>query len=333
MVQSPETVELLLSQIRAGLIPRGAEYAHELLELKKQEAASRGVSAEHIFLWDQSYYAHKQDEREKLHGAEVSEYFELHKTLAKLLQMFEHMFATRFKLVTPEDQRSANVPKGPLVWHEDVMMFSVWDGDTQEFMGYAYFDFFPREGKYTHVGHYSLQANFVQPDGTRFYPSSVLVMNYHKPSNDRPILLNLEDVRKLFHEIGHLVHALCTRTTYAGSQYVDRDFVEAPSLMFEQFFCMLPRNGPSPQNPNTINLIESANYRATMPHQGCLLPLLTHISKALQYLERIVARGSKGVELTAREAFDRRSLCCSGAEFSWLEACPRSAKRCVLQHI
>lgn len=52
----------------------------------------------------------------------------------------------------------------------------------------------------------------------------------------RPTLLGLNDVRKLFHEIGHLVHALCTVTKYAASQTVDRDFVEAPALMFEQFF-------------------------------------------------------------------------------------------------
>lgn len=241
MVQSPDTVEKLLSNIRGALIPQAAEYAHELLEMKKKDAAALGKNVEQVFLWDQSYYAQRQDEREKTHGTEVSEFFELHHTLAKLLQMFEHIFATRFQLITTEDQGeligSGQVPEGPLVWHEDVMMFSVWDGDTEEFMGYAYFDFYPREGKYTHVGHYSLQSNFIKPDGTRFYPSSVLVMNYNKPSDDRPILLNIEEVGKLFHEIGHLIHALCTRTDYAASQYVDRDFVEAPSLMFEQFFC------------------------------------------------------------------------------------------------
>lgn len=60
-------------------------------------------------------------------------------------------------------------------------------------------------------------------------------MNYIQTAG-RPTLLGLNDVRKLFHEIGHLVHALCTVTRYAASQYVDRDFVEAPALMFEHFF-------------------------------------------------------------------------------------------------
>ncbi|KUI61051.1 Saccharolysin [Cytospora mali] len=234
MVKNPETVTSLLFEIKDRLVPRGAEYARELLELKRKETAARGEASDQIFLWDQSYYSRLQAENEKAHGSELSEYFELHTTLAKLLQMFEHMFATRFELITPEQQRDLGNNR-PLIWHEDVLMFAVFDSDTECFMGYAYFDFHPREGKYTHVGHYSLQANFLQPDGTRFHASSALVMNYNKTA-DRATLLSLEEVRKLFHEIGHLIHALCTETAYAASQYVDRDFIEAPSLMFEQFF-------------------------------------------------------------------------------------------------
>lgn len=234
MVKNPETVTSLLFEIKGRLVPRGAEYARELLELKRNENAARGAASDQIFLWDQSYYAQMQAEKEKAHGAELSEYFELHTTLAKLLQMFEHMFATRFEIIMPEQQRELGDNR-PLIWHEDVLMFAVFDSEAECFMGYAYFDFYPREGKYTHVGHYSLQANFLQPDGTRFRASSVLVMNYNKTAN-RPTLLSLEEVRKLFHEIGHLIHALCTETNYAASQYVDRDFIEAPSLMFEQFF-------------------------------------------------------------------------------------------------
>ncbi|ROV87731.1 hypothetical protein VMCG_10579 [Cytospora schulzeri] len=164
----------------------------------------------------------------------LSEYFELHTTLAKLQQMFDHMFATRFELITTKQQRDLGNNE-PIIWHEDVLIFAVFDSDAEVFMGYAYFGFYHRDGRYTHIGHYCLQANFLQPDGTRFHASSVLVINYNKAA-DRPTLLSLGEVRKLFHEIGHLIHPLCTETVYAASQYVDRDFIEAPSLMSQQFF-------------------------------------------------------------------------------------------------
>jgi len=63
-------------------------------------------------------------------------------------------------------------------------------------------------------------------------------MNYMEPSvTGEPTLLSLEGVRKLFHEIGHMTHSLCIDTKYASSGlYVDRDFIEVPSLVFEQFF-------------------------------------------------------------------------------------------------
>lgn len=156
MVKTPEAVISLLSDIKSRLVPRGADYARELLELKENETASRGESSDEIFLWDQSYYAQLQDEKEKAHGAELSEYFELHTTLMKLLQMFEHIFATHFEIITPEQQRDLGDNRS-LIWHDDVLIFAVVDSDTEGFMGYAYFDFYPREGKYTHVGHYSLQ--------------------------------------------------------------------------------------------------------------------------------------------------------------------------------
>lgn len=60
-------------------------------------------------------------------------------------------------------------------------------------------------------------------------------MSYLKTAG-RPTLLSPDTTRSLFHEIGHLVHALCTETRYAASHFVDKDFVEAPALMLENFF-------------------------------------------------------------------------------------------------
>ena len=62
-------------------------------------------------------------------------------------------------------------------------------------------------------------------------------MNFPKPAEDgTPTLLSLLDVRRLFHELGHLHHTLCTKVKYAGLSFIDKDFGEAPSLMLERFF-------------------------------------------------------------------------------------------------
>lgn len=61
-------------------------------------------------------------------------------------------------------------------------------------------------------------------------------MNYIKPSPQKPTLLVLDEVRKLFHELGHLFHGLFSHSRYAGLHRVNGDFVETPSLMLEQFF-------------------------------------------------------------------------------------------------
>lgn len=235
MMKTPAAVNELLDRVRRVLAPRAVQLADEMLQLKKADAAASDSTRDKLFLWDRSYYARIQDEKDRLPNQNISEYFELHTTLAKLLNMFEHLFNLRFERITAEQQEIIGGGK-PLVWDPDVLVYAVWDQlEETEFMGFAYFDFYPRQGKYSHGGHYTMQQGFLLPDGTRFYPSSAVVMNYNRPG-DLPTLLSLIETRKLFHEIGHLIHSLCTRTKFANSHQVDRDFVEAPSIMFEQFF-------------------------------------------------------------------------------------------------
>lgn len=237
MVRTPEKVINILDEIRERIRPHAVKAAHELLELKIKTSTARGENGEDqkLFLWDESFYLRMKAQNESKARSTLSEYFELYHTLDKLLELFGHIFDTRFERITPEQQAVLGGGK-PLVWHEDVSMYAVWDTrKAHQFLGYAYLDFFPREGKYGHGGSYATQWGFTKPDGSRFYPSCALVMNYTKV-NAKPVLLNLVDVRKLFHELGHLHHSLCTQVKHASLSYIDRDFVEAPSLMFEQFF-------------------------------------------------------------------------------------------------
>ncbi|KAJ5939723.1 Neurolysin/Thimet oligopeptidase N-terminal [Penicillium verhagenii] len=231
IVQTPDVVAKLLSEIREAVAPLAMSDTEELLELKQQEVGVFVENADKLFHWDVPFFTERRMERAQTRESAVSEYFELQKTLEKLFQMFQHLFGAEVRRVDTENTEG-------LLWHEDVQMYTVWnvENEAEEFLGYAYLDLFPRDGKHSHAGHYPLQFGYQRSDGSRFYPSSVLVMNYVRPLPNQPTLLSLDDVRKLFHELGHLFHALLTRTKFAGLCPVDRDFVEAPSKMLEQFF-------------------------------------------------------------------------------------------------
>lgn len=62
--------------------------------------------------------------------------------------------------------------------------------------------------------------------------------NFTPPSANRPSLLKSGEVVSLFHEIGHALHNLLSKThiaAYHGTA-VPRDFVEVPSKMLEHVF-------------------------------------------------------------------------------------------------
>jgi metallopeptidase MepB len=159
MVRNPETVTNLLTDIRQRLDPLALQDAQALLQLKIAEASARGEKIEDmkLFFWDESYFTQIRDEMVQPANSKTSEYFELHMTVKKLLELFGHIFGTRFERITAEQQRELGGGR-PLVWQEDVQMYAVWDaGKSDAFMGYAYLDLYPRDGKYTHGGVYRTQ--------------------------------------------------------------------------------------------------------------------------------------------------------------------------------
>jgi thimet oligopeptidase len=73
-------------------------------------------------------------------------------------------------------------------------------------------------------------------DGGYLKPAAALMCNFPKPG-DGPALMNHSDVTTFFHEFGHVLHHVLTQqplASYAGTSTA-RDFVEAPSQMFEEW--------------------------------------------------------------------------------------------------
>ncbi|GAB7348341.1 hypothetical protein MBLNU459_g6313t3 [Dothideomycetes sp. NU459] len=249
MAKTPKTVDDFLGDLRSRLAPGGLEEIKKLKELKEKDFNDRGVSKDNdgnYYLWDSRYYDTLMLEQQfQLDQEAIAEYFPLETTIRGMLQIFEEIFGLIFVEVKGKDRDAiSETGKGDdIVWHPDVQVFSVWDdeGEGSGFVGYLYLDLHPRDGKYGHAANFNLQPGYIDPNGNRRYPATALVCNFSKPTPKKPSLLKHDEVVTLFHELGHGIHDLVSRTTYSrfhGTSTV-RDFVEAPSQMLENW-CWTP---------------------------------------------------------------------------------------------
>ncbi|KAK5138442.1 hypothetical protein LTR08_000028 [Meristemomyces frigidus] len=242
MAKTPKTVDNFLADLRKRLAPGGLKEIEKLKALKKAETGS----ADKYFLWDHRFYDTLMLERDfQLDQNKIAEYFPLQTSIEGMLHIFEELFGLVFVKVDGKDRDAiSETGKGEdIVWHQDVQVFSVWDdeGEGSGFVGYLYLDLHPRDGKYGHAANFNLQPGFINANGTRRYPATALVCNFSKPSPKKPSLLKHDEVVTLFHELGHGIHDLVSKTIYSrfhGTATV-RDFVEAPSQMLENW-CWTP---------------------------------------------------------------------------------------------
>jgi len=249
MAETTKTVDDFLGDLRERLTKGGASEKKTLAALKEKDLKSHGAGKTfdgQYYLWDHRYYDRLMLEQDySLDQEKLAEYFPLQTSIRGMLRIFEQLFGLTFVEVTGSDRASIS-PSGKgddIVWHPDVQVFSVWDdeGEGSGFVGYLYLDLHPREGKYGHAANFNLQPGFIQENGTRRYPATALVCNFSKPTPKKPSLLKHDEVVTLFHELGHGIHDLVSRTTYSrfhGTNTV-RDFVEAPSQLLENW-CWTP---------------------------------------------------------------------------------------------
>jgi len=225
MAGDPDTVFKFLAGLREKLYRKGRPELQALTALKKAEEGPKSDGILHA--WDWRYY-HNQlmKKRYQVDKEKVRQYFPTDLVVAQMLQIYQEVLGLRFTEVTPAN-----------AWHPDVKRFEVSDSRTGVKIAQFFMDLYPREGKYKHAAAFTLLQGRELPDGSYQKPSSAIVANFDKPTPDRPSLIPHSDVETLFHEFGHIMHQTLTRAKYqrfAGSS-VARDFVEAPSQMFQQW--------------------------------------------------------------------------------------------------
>jgi peptidyl-dipeptidase Dcp len=115
-------------------------------------------------------------------------------------------------------------------WHPDVRVFAAHEDDQT--VGLICVDPYERDTK----GGGAWMDQLISParlTGER--PITTMSLNLSAPGPGEPTLLTLEETATLFHEFGHVLHALVSDVTYpslAGTA-VPRDYVEFPSQLNE----------------------------------------------------------------------------------------------------
>lgn len=193
------------------------DYADLLARKKKDDPAATDVKP-----WDTGYLTDRiKTEQYGVDAREVRPYFQYDNVKNAVLDTTAKLFGIRFARVTDAK-----------VWHPDVETYDVYEG--QKLLGRVYLDMFPRENKYKHYANFTLLRG---KEGVAL-PEGALICNFHQPGANDPGLLEYGDVATFFHEFGHLLHGvLGGHQRWAGISGVatERDFVEAPSQMLEEW--------------------------------------------------------------------------------------------------
>ncbi|MBR6445001.1 MAG: peptidase M3 [Prevotella sp.] len=274
----------------AGCADNVYKLLHELLDAYKPTAIEEVKEVEKIFQkdiensaeklsivncqlsikmqpWDFSFYSHKlQMERYNLDAEMLRPYFQLEKVIDGVFALATRLYGITFK-------ENKAIP----VYHPDVKAYEVFDRDGS-YLAVFYADFHPRKGKQGGAWMTDFQGQWITRKGTNVRPHVSVVMNFTKPTAEKPALLTLGEVETFLHEFGHSLHGIFANTRYESlsGTNVWWDFVELPSQFMENYavehdflrtFAFHHETGEPMPDELIDRIIRSRNF---MAGYGCL---------------------------------------------------------------
>lgn len=123
------------------------------------------------------------------------------------------------------------------LWHESARCYDMQDKSGKVFAR-IYFDLEARKEKRGGAWMNNWHTEHTGADGKIHLPSAFIVANFPPSSDGKPSLLRHDDVNTLFHEAGHAIHHLLSKTKeidVSGVNGVEWDAVEFPSQFLENF--------------------------------------------------------------------------------------------------
>ena len=287
MAKTPAAVRGLLDRVWAPARKRALADRDDLAGLAQAEGGNFEFAA-----WDWRYYAEKLRKlRCDVDEASIKPYLQLN-------HIIEAAFYTAYKLFGLSFERRTDVP----VWHPDVQVWDVHDGDGRH-RGLFFGDYFARASKRSGAWMMGLRDQEKLAGDIR--PLVVNVMNFSKAPDSQPTLLSFDDARTLFHEFGHALHGLLSDVTYPtiSGTSVQTDFVELPSQLYEHWlerpeilrrFALHYRTGAAMPDDLVTRLLAARTF-----NQG--FATVEYVASALVDLELHLLTEPVGFDVTAFE--------------------------------
>ena len=218
MAKEPSNVYDLLNQIWEPALKKATEEAAMMQEMIDKEGGDFQLGS-----WDWWYYAEKiRQEKYDLDEEEFRAYLSLETVKEGLFNVVNKLYGLTFELL--EDLPA---------YHDEVMAYEVKEKNGSH-VGVLYMDFHPRPGKRSGAWSTDIRSAHTK-DGERVTPVQLIVMNFTRPTGNKPALLSFDETLTFYHEFGHALHSLLSKCDYLTGNSVAWDFVELPSQIMENW--------------------------------------------------------------------------------------------------
>ncbi len=224
MAKDSKTVMSFLAKNEAVYKPAAEEFVKKVADHAQK---SDGIAD--LKPWDMGYYSRKlKEDTFQLNLETLRPYFDLEQVLEGLRHHAEKLF--NINMTETKD-------KYP-VYHPDVKVYEVTDKKTGEMVGLFYADYYARPGAKSNGAWMSTFRNRgLSEEGENEFSIVTNTCNFAKPTPGHPTQLSMDEVRTVFHEFGHGLHALLAEGDYRSltGTNVKWDFVELPSQLQENW--------------------------------------------------------------------------------------------------
>ncbi|MBC8213620.1 MAG: M3 family metallopeptidase [Candidatus Marinimicrobia bacterium] len=220
MAKKTDVVMAFLDEVKETAMPTAKKDVAEVSLLAKELDDIDDFSS-----WDFIYYSEKLKQKKfDYDEEELRPYFKIENVFDGIFTIANKLYGITFKQLT-------DIP----VYHSDVLVYEVTN-DNGDFVGLFYMDMFPRETKRNGAWMTTFREQGLYK-GEIIRPHVSIVANLTPSTPDKPSLLDLSEVRTIFHEFGHALHGLLSDCSYQSlaSPNVYWDFVELPSQIMENW--------------------------------------------------------------------------------------------------